>query len=496
MNWEADWLKGRQRLTPGKVAVIDADCGGQWTYQALNERASRLAARLEYAGIAKGDRVALLCPNHVAYFDFMFACAKLGTIFVPLNWRLSGDELQWIMEDCQPKIFGYHSDYEEWASAWKGAVKLCVDEPMYEAAMSQAANDTFRFEDAALADPYLMIYTGGTTGKPKGVLLTHTSVWWNAVNTILSWGLSDRDTTLTCMPMFHTGGINALTLPILMAGGTVVISPQFDPVRTIEHLVCYACTVVLLVPTMYHMVVQTDQFQQAAFRADLTFISGGAPCPLTIYDAFARRGLRFKEGYGMTEAGPNNFYISSEEAAVKRGSVGKAMLLNHVKIVGADGQDAADGEVGEIWLRGHHLFAEYWNNPAATEQALHEGWLLTGDLGRRDAEGYVYIMGRKKDMIISGGENIYPAEVEQTLLQCPDVREAVVVGVADEKWGESVVAAVTLQSGAAVTPESLRQLCYERLGKFKVPKQIVIWEQLPKTAVGKIDKQEVTSMLL
>jgi len=497
MNWEADWLAGRQRIAPAKTAVIDADSGEQYTYARLNERASRLAALLQDAGVAAGDRVALLCPNDVAYFDYMFACAKLGAIFVPLNWRLSAEELLWILNDCAPKALAYHGDYESVVSAWSVPVRRRVGDPDANRTLDDSSVRQLGKESAtALSDPWLMIYTGGTTGKPKGVLLAHRAAWWNAMNTIVSWGLSDADITLNCMPMFHTGGINALTLPVLMAGGTVVLARQFDPVKTVDRLIRYRCTNVLLVPTMYHRVVQTEQFRSGAFPPNLVFISGGAPCPLPIYDAFAERGLKFKEGYGMTEAGPNNFVIAPEDAARRRGSVGKPMLLNRVKIMNASGEEAEVDEIGEIWLQGHHLFSEYWNNQAATKEALRDGWLRTGDLAKRDADGYVYIMGRLKDMIISGGENVYPTEVEQVLLSAPEVKEAAVVGVADEQWGEAVVAAVALHDGGRVTPEQLRAYCQERLGRYKVPKRIVVWDRLPKTPVGKINKQEIANMLL
>ncbi|HZG87794.1 long-chain fatty acid--CoA ligase [Paenibacillus sp.] len=495
MNWEADWLASRRRVSPAGIALIDADGGGRYTYERLDDRASRLAAALRDAGVGRGDRVALLSPNDVAYFDYMFACAKLGALFVPLNYRLSEAELAYIVNDCAPKAIGYAGVHEPTVAAWPIPDRRRVDDAAYARLLDDNSAPRRDSEPVDWAEPWLLIYTGGTTGKPKGVLISHRAVWWNAVNTIVSWGLSDADVTLNCMPMFHTGGINALTLPVLLAGGTVVLGKQFDPVLTVDWLIQYRCTNVLLVPTMYHLVVQTEQFRAGAFPPNLVFISGGAPCPLSIYDAFAARGLKFKEGYGMTEAGPNNFVIAPEEAMRRRGSVGQPMLLNKVRIVTGSGEDARPNEVGEIWLQGHHLFNGYWNDEAATLEAMRDGWLRTGDLAKRDEDGFVYIMGRLKDMIISGGENIYPIEIEQALLSAPAVKEAAVVGVADPKWGEAVVAAVVMHEGQRATPEQLRAHCAERLGRYKVPKRIVVWDRLPKTPVGKINKQAIVNML-
>lgn len=495
MNWEADWLSSRRRVSPAGVALIDADGGERYTYERLDDRASRLAASLREAGVGRGDRVALLSPNDVAYFDYMFACAKLGALFVPLNYRLSEAELAYIVNDCTPKAIGYSGVCEPTAAAWPILDRRRVDHAAYARLLDDPFAPRHEGEPVDWEEPWLMIYTGGTTGKPKGVLISHRAVWWNAVNTIVSWGLSDADVTLNCMPMFHTGGINALTLPVLLAGGTVVLGRQFDPGQTVDRLIRYRCTNVLLVPTMYHLVVQTEQFRTGVFPPNLVFISGGAPCPLPIYDAFAARGLRFKEGYGMTEAGPNNFVIAPEDAMKRRGSVGKPMLLNKVRIVTDLGEDAGANEVGEIWLQGHHLFSGYWNDEPATLEAMCGGWLRTGDLAKRDEDGFVYIMGRLKDMIISGGENIYPIEIEQALLSAPAVKEAAVVGAADPKWGEAIVAAVVLHDGERTTPEQLRAHCAERLGRYKVPKRIVVWDRLPKTAVGKINKQAIINML-
>ncbi|MGI8386133.1 AMP-binding protein [Robertmurraya sp. P23] len=295
-------------------------------------------------------------------------------------------------------------------------------------------------EEVKGSDPLAIIYTGGTTGKPKGVVLTHKSILWNSINTVASWGLTSEDITLNYLPLFHTGGLNALAIPILMAGGKVVLASDFDPVEAVLFLNEYCCTIALFVPTMYHLMVQTPEFQASHFPSMKTFLSGGAPCPLELYEPFQKKNLFFKEGYGLTEAGPNNFYIHPLEARRKKGSVGKPKLFNDVKLLGQDGKEVSEGEVGEIVIVGKHTFSHYWNNIEATDQAKKGEWLYTGDLGRVDEEGYYYIVGRKKDIIITGGENVYPLEIEHWISSLSEVEEVAVVGLPDPKWGEVVTA--------------------------------------------------------
>ncbi|WP_433748797.1 acyl-CoA synthetase [Falsibacillus pallidus] len=481
-----NWMESRARLTPDEIAIIDGETEKKTTYHELNERAGKWAAFLAGKGAAKGDRICLIEENDGVYFELMFACAKLGAIFVPLNWRLGNDELEQILEDCRPKVLLYGSTFSKIAaerSFWVETIRLeSVD--VHEEA------EHFNHLPVREEDPWIMIYTGGTTGRPKGVVLTHQSVNWNALNTIISWNLTKDDTTLTYLPLFHTGGINALSMPILMMGGTVVIGKQFEPVTAIRQLIKYQCTIALFVPTMYHMMIHTEEFEKAEFKSMNVFLSGGAPCPLSIYDVFIRKGLPFKEGYGLTEAGPNNFYIDPKDAKKKKGSVGKEMMFNSIRILKEDGTEAGGGEVGELLISGKHVFAFYWNDPSSTSQSLKDdGWLYTGDLAKRDEEGYVYIVGRKKDMIITGGENVYPLEIEHWICEHNDINEAAVIGLTDEKWGERVAAFVSLKKGASLSEEELKYHCQLKFTNYKIPKEFHFIDSLPKTDVGKIDKK-------
>lgn len=519
----AYWFEHRCGKTPDKIAVVDVHTGKRCTYRELADRARRLSLVLQHHGVGAEDRVAVLLLNQLEMMDALLACRLLGSIAVPMNWRLAESELNEIVCDCSPKVLLYDgtdpslgvlSETIHGDTIKRLDVSVLLDEQT-DVSIKQRANAGDKtIDDAAaeiavgastvepaqlgeaiaqtairLTDPWLMIYTGGTTGKPKGVVLSHGSVFWNAANTVISWQLNESDVTPTILPMFHTGGINALTLPVLMAGGTVVLVRSFQANDMVRLLREERCTIVLMVPTMYHLLVQCDSFQNETFPNMRAFLSGGAPCPLPVYEAFHARGLPFKEGYGATESGPNNFVIEPEAARVKPGSVGVPMLLGEARIIGNGGCALAEGQVGELALRGGHLFSHYWNNPHATETAMQEGWFLTGDFARKDEEGYYYIVGRKKDMIITGGENVYPLEVEQILESHPKVLEAAVLGIADPKWGEVVVAAIGTGEAAQLTEEELKQFCLARIGKYKVPKRFVIAGELPKTVVGKLDKK-------
>jgi fatty-acyl-CoA synthase len=383
-------------------------------------------------------------------------------------------------------VIGFHSRYELLLSKWDGVTQ--IDCEHYEL-IFQSKRTYKSMLVLKEGDPLTIIYTGGTTGKSKGVVLTHANIGWNALNTIVSWDLTADDITLTYLPMFHTGGLNALTLSILLIGGTVLIANDFDAEQAIHLIETEKCTISLMVPTMYHLITQTKAFQTATFPHMKTFLSGGAPCPLPIYEAFAKKGIAFKEGYGLTEAGPNNFYIDPNDAKKRYGSIGKPIMFNKVKVAKEDGSEAKANEVGELLLYGNHVFDHYWNNVEATTETIRDGWLCTGDLAKQDEEGYFYIVGRKKEMIITGGENVYPLEVEQCIQNHPSVSEVAVVGLNDPKWGEAVAAFVSVLPNNKLTVDELKEYCLAKLGKYKVPKYFWMMTDLPKTHVGKIDKR-------
>ncbi|RDW18959.1 AMP-binding protein [Oceanobacillus chungangensis] len=485
MHYNINWFENRVKLTPHEIAIIDSDTNDSWTYEQLQYRVTTIVNYFHMNDVRKGDRVAILALNHISYFDFFFAAMKVGAIFVPLNWRLSETELEYMIQDADPKIIGVAPSFAGKINALAiNASLITISHNQYinHLQTKQITVNTILNEE----DPLVMIYTGGTTGKPKGVILSHRSILWNAFNTIISWNLSSDDTTLTCLPMSHTGGLNVYTLPLLLIGGKIVIASEFHAEKAVRDLLKYKCTVVLFVPTMYHMIIQTNVFKQSSFPDMKVFVTGGAPCPLNIYKEFSKKGLKFKEGYGLTEAGPNNFYIDSSVVGSKLGSVGKPMLFNDIKIINEHGKTASINEVGELLIRGNHAFEYYWKKQEETKKTIVDGWIHTGDLAKKDQDGYVYIVGRKKDMIITGGENVYPLEIEQWLEAHPNIDEAAVIGMPDEKWGEVVTAFVVLIN--EMTEAELEAYCNQKLTRYKVPKKFFIIKELPKTSIGKINK--------
>ncbi|SOC37564.1 class I adenylate-forming enzyme family protein [Ureibacillus acetophenoni] len=488
---EQSWILNRAKLTPDKIALIDIRTNRTWTYEELATRTLNCYGYLHSRGLKKGERVAVLAENSIDLFPLLFACGLGGYIYVPLNWRLSIEELQTIIQDCSPTVLladdKYNDVAEEMFEGHTIELSETIDYEIYE-------NLPNVNTDWCSKDAWLMIYTGGTTGKPKGVVLSFDAVNWNAINTIISWSLEENDCTLNYMPLFHTGGLNALTIPILMVGGTVVIGNKFNPEEAIRAIDDYKTTISLFVPTMYQSMIETEYFKQSNFPTVKLFLSGGAPCPKTIYTHFLNKGLKFKEGYGLTEAGPNNFYIPPERSATKPGSVGRSMVFNSIKILNTEGNICGPNEVGELYVQGKHMFSYYWNNQEETYKAIINGWLKTGDLAKMDEDGDVYIVGRSKDMIITGGENVYPQEVEQCIITHPKIKEVAVVGLKDSKWGEIVTAIVVSEERDAALIDEIQSICRKHLGAYKVPKKIIFTSELPKTHVGKIDKKKLVQL--
>jgi len=497
MGGGTDWMASRARLTPCKTAVVEAGTGRRFTYEEFSARIDSLAGYLQRSGLGRGDRIALLAPNGAYCLELLFAAGKIGAVFVPLNTRFSVPELAYVLNDCQPAVTVYHESFASTLGelAAQTSVPQWLALADYEPIVAASPSLQPVPLDLEEEEPWAIIYTGGTTGQAKGVVLSHRAILWNAINTVVSWGLTEQDVTPVYIPMFHTGGLNALAMPLLYAGGTVVIGSQFRADDILRMLADECCTIALFVPTMYHMLVSAPEFESAQFPHMHTFLSGGAPCPPSIYEAFEARGLAFKEGYGLTEAGPNNFYIAHGDVPRKRGSVGKPMLHNSIRLCDPEGREVAPGEEGEICIAGPHLFSGYWNKPDVTARTLVDGWLRTGDLGRRDEEGYHYIVGRVKDMIITGGENVYPLEVEQVLDAHPAVSEVTVVGLPDPQWGEVVTAVIVTRPGRNVSAEELKSYCAGKLAGYKTPKKFHIVTELPKTSVGKMDKKRLVQQL-
>jgi fatty-acyl-CoA synthase len=515
MMFSGDLVGRRAQLAPDKVALVDTlnenepITYGRWSRQ-INQTAHWLHESL---GVRQGDRVAILAMNCVAYLDVLLACGRLGAIVQNLNWRLTAVELRHLLRDAEPRVLIYGPDFLEPVAALRDLSFIhhwvSLNDKIHPNDASFNERDTVSLSlplslppSRHWDDPWVICYTGGTTGLPKGAVLTHRSMLFNAFNTIHSWGLTADDTAILNAPLFHTGGINVFTLPLLVAGGTSIVCRGFDAEQVFDLVAGGDVSLFFGVPTMFIMMQQHPRWPAADFSRLKLVISGGAPCPAPVFEKFFAKEVEFKTGYGLTEAGPNNFWLPPADVRRKAGYVGRPLLFVDVKVVRANGVECEDGEVGELIISGPHLCAGYWNNPAATAAAIHPSpsdesgrlWLHTGDAASRDEEGDFRIADRLKDMFISGGENVYPAEIESVLHAHPAVAEAAVIGGPDEKWGEVGTAYVVLNPDQTASAADLLTFCRQRLAAYKVPKSVVFMSNLPKTAAGKIQRQAIQQL--
>ena len=496
-----DWISHHAAHRSAKEAIRDLGTGRRFTYGELDCRVEAAAAYFRSLGIGRGDRVAVLAHNGVEYFDVQFACARTGSICVPLNWRLTVPELEYILNDSSPQLLVHDVAFADSAEELQrrcgiGAL-LAIDatgrENPYETALGAFADQRIAREDLTHDDVITIMYTSGTTGHPKGAMITHGMNFWNAINLGIPADIGLDTVHLNVLPLFHTGGLNCYSNPVLHAGGTVVILRAFDPGEALRVLgdPAQRITHFFAVPAPYQFMMQHPEFE----RTDLSRLRvagvGGAPCALSIMEAWASRGVLITQGFGMTETSPACIFLDPGDALRKLGSTGKALLHTEMRIVSDDGDDCGPDEIGELWVAGPNVTPGYWNKPEATAAAFEGRWLKTGDAARMDDEGFVYIVDRWKDMYISGGENVYPAEVENVLYQLPEVAEAAIIGIPNDRWGEVGLAVLALKPGAAIDQATVIQHCAGRLAKFKAPHSIAIVEALPRNATGKVLKREL-----
>jgi fatty-acyl-CoA synthase len=503
-----DLLGERARLTPESTALVWVPTGERLTYRELDARATACARVLrEVLGLAKGARFALLADNRPEFIETFFAAPKAGTVLVPLGTRLTPKELAGILEDARPAAFFYGAEHAETVRALRDLVTIdhwiALDEPLAPGdrrlrdLASTLPSTPWTRERCDPEDLWCLLYTSGTTGKPKGVMLPHRMVVWNGYNTAMGWQLRADDVSPIFTPLYHAGGIGAFLVPIFTIGGTIVLHRGFDAAEVWCVIESERCTVVLGVPTIWKLLMEDPGFQTADLSHVRWLISGGAPLPTYLIEAYQRRGVVFKQGYGLTEVGVNCFAMAVEESIAKPGSIGKPLMFTETRLTAEDGSEVAAGEVGELLLRGPHVCKGYWNNPEATAAALDsDGWFHTGDLARRDEDGFHWIAGRKKDMIISGGVNVYPAEIEGELLLHAAVRDAAVVGIPHPTWGEVGVAFVVPGSDPPPAPDDLAAFLGDRLARYKIPREFVFVGALPRTPYGKVVKRELKERYL
>jgi fatty-acyl-CoA synthase len=501
--FHSDLIGERARLTPEREAVVEIVPGSEprrFSYAELSARAERTARLLTGSyGLTAGDRVALLSHNRVEFLDVFFAGGKSGVIIVPLSTRATPHELQRIVADSGARLLLHSSEFEGHAGALletrtvSRAERIDGDEWARSVESMPPGDTGYR---GAPEEIRCLLYTSGTTGSPKGVMLSNRMIGWNAWNTAVNWGLREDDRSPVFTPLYHAGGLGAFLMPIFAAGGTIILHRRFDPGEVWDVVQRERCSVVLGVPTIWKMLMEHPSFAGTDLGSLRWVISGGAPLPAYIIEEYQKRGVVFKQGYGMTEVGVNCFSMTVEESFRKAGSIGRPMLYTEARLVDAAGCDVPAGEVGELWLRGPHVSSGYWQNPAATEECyLPDGWFRTGDFARRDEEGFFYMAGRKKEMFISGGVNVYPAEIEGELLSHPAVSDAAVIGVADGRWGEVGVAFVVDLPGENVSDEELTTFLAARIARYKLPSKYVRLVALPRTPYGKVVKEELRRML-
>jgi fatty-acyl-CoA synthase len=490
-----DWIGHFGRRTPDKVAAVDLASERRFSYAQFDARISRLAAHLrDHLKVRRGERVAVLALNTTDTLEVQFACGRIGAIFLPINTRLTIPELQFIVGDAAPKVMIHDTDLAETAL---NVAKLCnVEKSLllgpngtYEAAIA-AASPLEGSEDVTLDDISTIMYTSGTTGQPKGAIITHGMTFWNCVNLGGLAFISLSTVLLTVLPLFHTGGLNCYTNPVLHAGGTVLIMRAFDPGAALQLISDPARGINSFfgVPSIYQFMAQHPAFESADFSRLIIGGVGGAPMPVPLLKVWEARGVALQQGYGMTETSPAVLTLDREDAARKAGSSGKPVLHTEVRIVRPDGGDAAAGELGELWVKGPNVTPGCWNRPDANASSFTDGWLHTGDATRVDEDGFYYIVDRWKDMYISGGENVYPAEVENVLHQIAAIAEAAIIGVPDAQWGEVGMAIVALKQGHTLTEADIQAHCAANLARFKCPRLIHFVDALPRNATGKIHK--------
>ncbi len=495
-----DWISHHAASKGEKVAIIDLDNEQHLTYSSLELRAKSFAVWLISNNVKKGDRVAVLMRNAPEFFEIQFACHKIGAICLPLNWRLTKPELNYILSDATPIVLIHEDFFQNIATdiIKTNRIKLNLEINSKKGACSYEASLTqnlvnFKPVDTEHSDISMIMYTSGTTGHPKGALITHGMTFFNCVNLGIPALINSNSVQLVTLPLFHTAGLNCYSNPILHAGGQIILTREFDSGKTLKILgdSSYGVTHFMGVPAIFLFVMQHPDFESTDLTRIVQAGIGGAPCAEPILLKWLDRGVPLVQGWGMTETSPGGTGLDVNFARKKIGSCGKPLLHTEIKIVDENGATVSSNEIGELLIKGPNITPGYWNNPQATKDSFFEGWLKTGDAAKQDEDGFIYIVDRWKDMYISGGENVYPAEVENVIYQLSEIGEAAVIGVPDEKWGESGMAVVVIKDSHSKDSDKIIDHCSKNLAKFKIPKTVKFMEKLPRNATGKVLKREI-----
>jgi len=497
-----DWISKWAIYYPDKIAIKEYETGRTLSYKQLNNVANYLSNYfLNELKLKTGDRVVILAENSLEHIVLFSVAQKTGLILVPLNYRLAPRELDYQLNDSEPQLIITEKKYLENVSCLKSfqiiSNKLNLDVLIDIVENEKDKNHFFdSIEDFDENHSVFILYTSGTTGLPKGALYTHKILFWNSINTALRLDITSNDRSISCTPMFHTGGWNVIPTPFLHHGAYVCLMKKFDPAIVLKLLEEEKATMFMAVPTMLSMMAQSPDFDKVDLSSVKYFIIGGEPMPLPLIEVWHEKGVPIRQGYGLTEVGPSVTSLHQDDAVRKMGSIGKINFYLKYKIVDDNGNQVKQGEVGEFILKGHSVTPGYWRNPTATSESLKNGWFYTGDLVREDEDGFLYVVDRKKNMFISGGENVYPAEIEKFLYTHPLIQEVAVIGVPDEKWGEVGKAYIKLKEGASISPDELKKYCEGNLARYKIPKYFEIIEEIPKSETGKINKKALLQIHL
>jgi len=492
------WLEKNADFTPGKIAIRFE--GEEVTYRSFSEKVHKHARTLKHVyGIGRGDRIAFLGMNHPDLLYLFFACARLGAIFLPLNWRLAVPEHLFILKDATAKLLICDAEFEKHANKLKKDLSDCdLVSSDFEADNWHSLQKDLLIADGdnsnphvTMETPFLLVYTSGTTGRPKGAILTQHAIQTNAHNSIHYSGMTDTDHILTALPMFHVGGLNIQTTPAFYAGATVTIHRRFNPEEILRSIQTEKPTLLVLVPATIQAVISQPLWMETDLSSLRLVNSGSSMVPLPLIMAFHDRGVPVAQVYGSTETGPVAIYQKIENAWKKPGSAGKVAMHCEMRIVDNNDKDVKQGQSGEILLKGGNILFEYWGNETATKDSIRDSWFYTGDIGYQDEDGDVWINDRKKDVVISGSENIYPAEIEAIIHEMTDITDGVVVGKPDDKWGEVPVAVVIPKYGVDLSEAEFLGRFQEQLARYKHPKAVFFVEDLPRNAMGKVLKYEV-----
>ncbi len=493
-----DWIRKWSFLQPRKIALIFE--GHLFTYQELNDRVNQLCHLLLDLGVRKRDRISVLLYNCHQYIEIFFAISKMGAILVPLNWRLAGPELEFIINDSGSRMLIFDPEFEEVVDSIRPHLNLSNGDyisvgppcPVWAKDYERGLQGNFIHEPhldvpAGDEDPHILMYTSGTTGVPKGAILSHRKTFFNALNADIFYNLTSKDIMMVARPLFHSGGLLVEAAPVLYKGGTLILKKRFRSQEILKTIQKYRVTLLEMAATVYQFMLQECDITQYDLSSIRGYFTGGERVPLAMLKEYQGKGITISQIFGQTEASTITS-LSLDEAALKIGSVGLPVFHGEVRIVDKTGKDVSPEEVGEIIVRGPTLMSGYWNRPDLTAETIRDGWLYTGDLARRDEEGYYYIVDREKDMYVSGGENVYPAEIEKVLYTHPKIFDAGIIGVPDERWGEVGKAYVVLKPGETMRNGEVFEFLKGKMAKYKIPKYAEYIEELPKTASGKIQK--------